>query len=69
MQVAAMSPLYVDASDSADGKQPVPQEAYLMQQPYIKDPTKTVQDLVNELVGRLGENVKVRRFARFALGE
>jgi len=40
-----------------------------MQQPFIKDPSKTVQDLVNETVGKLGENVRVRRFTRFSLGE
>ena len=40
-----------------------------MQQPFIKDPSQTVQDLVNEAIGKLGENVRVRRFARFSLGE
>jgi elongation factor Ts len=40
-----------------------------MLQPFIKDPTMTVQDLVNETVGKLGENVRVRRFSRFSLGE
>ena len=36
-------------------------------QPYIKDPAKTVQALINELVAKLGENIKVRRFARFEI--
>lgn len=44
-------------------------EACLLEQPYIKDPDKTVTQLVGEVVGRLGENVVVRRFARFQLGE
>ena len=69
MQVAAMAPLYLDTSDIPDGEEHNPQEACLMQQPFIKDPTKTIQDLVNESVGTLGENVRVRRFARFSLGE
>ena len=41
----------------------------LMKQAYIRDPSITVQDLVNETVGKLGENIRVRRFTRFALGE
>lgn len=68
MQVAAMSPLYVDASDAPEDEQN-PQETCLMQQPFIKDPAMTVQDLVNQTVGKVGENVKVRRFTRFTLGE
>ena len=70
MQVAAMSPLYVDGDDVPDDQEDVnPQEACLMQQPFIKDPTKTIQDVVNETVARLGEAVRVRKFARFSLGE
>ena len=67
MQVAAMSPLHID--DSYKDEKTNSQDASLMQQPFIKDPSKTVQDLVNETVGKLGENVKVRRFTRFSLGE
>ena len=69
MQVAAMAPAYLDSADMPEGSDGNPQEACLMQQSYIKDPTMTVQDLVNEMVGKLGENVRVRRFSRFSLGE
>ena len=69
MQVAAMAPLYVDNADLPDEETSNPQEVCLLQQPFIKEPTKTVQDLVNEMVARLGENVRIRRFARFSLGE
>jgi elongation factor Ts len=69
MQVAAMAPLYLEADDVPEADGVDPQEACLMQQPFIKDPTKTVQELVTEVVARLGENVQVRRFKRFALGE
>ena len=69
MQVAAMSPLYVDDSEIPDGDEVDPQQACIMQQPFIKDPSQTVQDLVNEAISKLGENVRVRRFARFSLGE
>ena len=45
------------------------QEVCLMEQPYVKDPDKTVKDLHNELVAKCGENVTIRRFVRFVLGE
>lgn len=41
----------------------------LLEQPFIKDPDKTIGRLITESVARLGENVVVRRFARFQLGE
>jgi elongation factor Ts len=44
-------------------------EVCLLEQPFIKDPDKTVGRLVTDAVSRLGENVIVRRFARFQLGE
>jgi elongation factor Ts len=69
MQVAAMSPLYVDVADMPASESASPQEVCLMQQAYIKDPSKTIQDLVKEVVGKLGENIRVRRFARFSVGE
>ncbi len=69
MQVAAMAPLYIDEDDAEEDDSASGPESILMQQPFIKDPTRTIQDLVNETVGRLGENVRVRRFTRFSLGE
>ena len=70
MQVAAMAPLHVDCDDlPEDETEEIPQEACLMQQAFIRDPTKTIQDLVKEAVGKLGENIRVRRFIRFSLGE
>jgi len=44
-------------------------DSCLLEQPFIKDPDKTVGQLVTDAVARLGENVVVRRFARFQLGE
>ena len=69
MQVAAMAPLYLDTADIPEEDSHDPQGVCLLQQPFIKDPGITVQERVNEAVGRLGENVRVRRFARFSLGE
>ena len=69
MQVAAMSPSYVDAEQAPEGEEVDAAQDCLLQQPFIRDPSKTVQDVVNETVGKLGENVRVRRFTRFSLGE
>jgi elongation factor Ts len=44
-------------------------ETCLMEQPFVKDPDRTVEQLRTDLVGVIGENVEVRRFARFQLGE
>ncbi len=44
-------------------------ELSLMDQPYIRDQSKTVEELVKESIAQLGENIQVRRFARFVLGE
>jgi elongation factor Ts len=44
-------------------------EACLLEQPFVKDDKKKVQDVITEAVARIGENIQVRRFARFALGE
>ena len=69
MQVAAMAPLFVDSSDIPEDQDANPQETCLMQQPFIKDPTMSVSEQVDLAVGKLGENVRVRRFTRFSLGE
>ena len=44
-------------------------EACLVEQSFIKDPDKSVTDVVNDAIARLGENIQIRRFARFHLGE
>jgi elongation factor Ts len=44
-------------------------EVCLLEQPYIKDPSRTIAQLVTDAVAKIGENIVVRRFARFQLGE
>jgi len=44
-------------------------EMALLEQPFVKDPTKTVGDVVKEAIAATGENIKVRRFDKFVLGE
>ena len=41
----------------------------LLEQPFVKNPDVTVQELLKELIGKIGENIVIRRFARFQLGE
>jgi len=43
-------------------------EICLLEQQYVKNPDLTVQDLLNELVGKMGENISIKRFARFQVG-
>ncbi len=44
-------------------------EVCLYEQPYIKDDKKTVEDLIKEYIAKIGENIQVRRFCRYELGE
>jgi elongation factor Ts len=44
-------------------------EVCLLEQPFIKDPDRKVSDIINDAIARLGENIQVRRFARYQLGE
>ena len=44
-------------------------EACLLAQPYVKNPDITIQDLLNEMMAKTGENIVIRRFVRFRLGE
>ena len=44
-------------------------ESTLLEQPFVKDPDKTVKELITEVAAKTGENIVVRRFVRFALGE
>ena len=69
MQVAAMSPEYVDRSEMPEDDGRDPEEVCLLQQPFIKDNGKVIQDLITEMAVQVGENVRVRRFAYYALGK
>jgi len=69
MQVVAMCPLYVTKDEFRPECGIEPQAACLLIQPYIKDPTRTIQDIVTEAIGKTGENIRVSRFIRYELGE
>ena len=69
MQVAAMGPVYVDESDIEDGDDRPAAQVSLLRQPFIKDNSSSVGEVIQEIAAKLGENVRVLRFARLALGE
>ncbi len=41
----------------------------LLEQEFVKDPEKTIEDLRREIIGKIGENIEIRRFARFRVGD
>ena len=68
LQIAAMSPQFISPEDVPPEVDSDHQTDCLLLQPFIKDPTKTIQDIITETIAKVGENIKVRRFARFELG-
>ena len=68
MQIAAMSPLYVDRSSVPEDADEVRDEEILLEQEYIRDSSMKIADLVTDSIGKLGENIHIRRFSRFELG-
>ena len=68
MQVAAMEPTFVSDKDIPQGEEIEPSQECLLLQPFIKDPQKSVQQVINETIAKVGENIQVRRFAKFELG-
>ena len=69
MQVVASNPQCVSENDLPEGAEGDPAELVLMLQPYIRDPARNIRQLVNEVIGKTGENIQVKRFARFELGQ
>ena len=79
MQVAALDPTYVDEEQVPDEAWPALEREHgsrvqalkavsLMDQAFIKNPSQSIRDLVKEQIAKLGENIVVRRFARFEVG-
>ena len=76
MQIAAANPEYINKEDvpkdilsTAGDKEAYYKQVWLMEQPFIKDNKITVGDYLRDIVSKTGENVKVKRFVRFSLGE
>jgi elongation factor Ts len=43
-------------------------EVALLEQKFVKNPDLSIQDLLNELIGKMGENISIKKFARFQVG-
>ena len=72
LQVAAGSPRYVNAEEIPSSAPLGPEEQkeqVLLEQVFIKDQSQTVKEMLKQLIGKTGENVVIRRFARFSVGE
>jgi elongation factor Ts len=68
MQIAASCPQFITSEEMPSEAEADPQTVCLLNQPFIKDPTRTVQEVIAETIAKVGENIRVRRFARFELG-
>jgi len=68
MQIAAMNPLYVDRESVPEDVEGVKDEELLVNQEYIRDSSMQIGEVVKETIGKLGENIRIRRFSRFELG-
>ena len=69
MQIAAMNPSFVLTEQvPADYEAPEGETICLMEQSFIKDPSKTIKDLIVDVIARTGENIRVNRFSRFEIG-
>ena len=63
-----MNPAVVSADDREPELEGADDEVALLSQPWVKDASKTISDLVQDSMAKTGENIRVRRFARFELG-
>ena len=76
LHIAALNPRYVKTEDVPpevikESAQPESfyKESCLLEQAFVKDPSLTIKDYLNSLVAKIGENIVIRRFARFQLGK
>lgn len=77
LHVAAANPRYLTPEEvpaeaiAESGQKPEKfyEEQVLLNQPYVRDPGQTIQDMIKSGIARLGENIIVRRFVRFEVGE
>lgn len=69
LQIAAMNPQVV-APEDREGKDLIGTDAEvcLVSMPFIKEPSRTIGDLIRDAVAKTGENIRVSRFSRFELG-
>ena len=69
LQVAAMDPQAIDDERPLDDLDTSDGEPRLLHQPFVKDSSQTIGNLVTDTVAKVGENIVIRRFVRYGLGE
>lgn len=69
MQVAAINPEFISKEQIPEGNDSEAETVCLLLQPFIKNPEQTIQDIINEAIAKVGENIKISRFARFEIGQ
>ena len=68
IQIAAMNPQAIDDEKPLDDLDSSEGEPRLLYQPFVREPSRTIRDLITDVVARVGENIRVRRFVRYELG-
>jgi elongation factor Ts len=63
-----MGAVYVAKEDMPADELRRPEEVCLLNQPFIKESSKSIEDLIMDVRARVGENIKISRFTRFGLG-
>ncbi|MBF0533219.1 MAG: translation elongation factor Ts [Candidatus Omnitrophica bacterium] len=76
MQIVAMSPKYIRAEDvpadelsGQENQKEYIQQVCLLENAFIKDPSKKIGDLITALIAKTGENMSIGRFTRYKVGE
>ena len=68
LQVAATAPQFVSPEEIPEGANLDPAEVCLLTQPYIKEQSKTVREIITETMSKVGEKISVKRFCQFEVG-
>lgn len=68
IHIAGAAPLYVSKDEIPSGNKDDAKDVALLEQPYVQDESMTIGQMIAEASGKTGENIRVRRFARFDLG-
>jgi len=76
MQIAATSPSYIKKEDVPEdvlvhekSKEEYYKNNCLLEQVFVKDPSLTIKDYLGSIVAKIGENIVIRRFTRYKIGE
>jgi elongation factor Ts len=68
LQVAGANPKYLSKEDMPAGAEEDAKAVALLEQPYLRDESMTVGQMVTQAIAKTGENIRIKRFARFELG-